>query len=204
MEWRLPLGARPEREGVTFRVWAPDVRKVDVVLFDEKGKETATRRLERDNKGYFSGLVEGVGPGARYMYRLDGDKLRPDPASRFQPEDVHGPSAVVDPAFPWQDGAWRGLPLERFVIYELHVGTFTPEGTFDAVIPHLDALKDLGVTAIEIMPVAQFPGARNWGYDGVNLFAAQNSYGGPDGLRQLVDACHGRGLAAILDCVYNH
>jgi maltooligosyltrehalose trehalohydrolase len=192
-----PLGAN----GCRFVVWAPNCKQVDVSLEVPDGR---TVPMERDAHGYFTATVRDVVPGARYRYRLDGEKLRPDPASRSQPEGVHGPSAVVDPAFPWQDAGWRGLPLERFVTYELHVGTYTPEGTFDAVIPYLDTLKDLGITAVAIMPVAQFPGTRNWGYDGVDLFAAQHSYGGPDGLRRLVDACHQRGLAAILDCVYNH
>ncbi len=128
----------------------------------------------------------------------------PDPASRLQPEGVHQASQVVDLRFPWTDGAWRGLLLEQFVFYELHVGTFTKEGTFDAVIPHLQELADLGVTAIEIMPVAQFPGTRNWGYDGVYPFAVQSSWGGPAGLQRLVDACHAHGLVAVLDVVYNH
>jgi maltooligosyltrehalose trehalohydrolase len=192
-----PLGA----DGCRFVVWAPNCERVEVCLEAPDGR---TVPMARDDRGYFTATVGGVTPGAQYRYRLEGEKLRPDPASRFQPESVHGPSAVVDPAFPWSDEDWRGLPLERFVIYELHVGTYTPEGTFDAIIPHLDGLKALGITAVEIMPVAQFPGARNWGYDGVDLFAAQHSYGGPDGLRRLVDACHQRGLAAILDCVYNH
>jgi len=148
-------------------------------------------------------VLEDVPPGSLYLIRLDG-RERPDPASRFQPEGVHGPSQVVDLHRDWQDAAWRGLPLSGYVFYELHVGTFTPEGTFDAVIPHLDELRDLGVTAIEIMPVAQFPGGRNWGYDGVYPWAVQNSYGGPHGLQRLVDACHQRGLAVVLDVVYNH
>ncbi len=163
--------------------------------------------MERDEWGYHRATVAGVAPGARYRYRLDGrgEKERPDPASRFQPEGVHGPSVVTDPgSFRWSDAAWAGLPMEQFVIYELHIGTFTPQGTFDAVIPHLDTLKELGVTAIEVMPVAQFPGDRGWGYDGVQLYAVQHSYGGPEGLMRLVDACHARGLAAILDVVYNH
>ncbi len=196
------LGTTPLGGGwCRFIVWAPNCERVEVALEAPDGRAIP---MARDARGYFTATIADVSPGARYRYRLDGDKLRPNPASRFQPEGVHGPSAVVDPAFPWRDGDWPGLLLERFVIYELHTGTFTPEGTFDAIIPHLDGLKDLGVTAIEIMPVAQFPGERNWGYDGVDLFAAQDSYGGPDGLRRLVDACHRRGLAAILDCVYNH
>jgi maltooligosyltrehalose trehalohydrolase len=182
-----------------FCVWAPLARRVEVVL------EGGSAPMERDDEGYHRATMAGVAPGARYHYRLDGEKERPDPVSRFQPEGVHGPSAVTDPAaFRWSDAAWAGLPVERFVIYELHVGTFTPEGTFDAAIPHLDTLKELGVTAIEIMPVAQYPGDRGWGYDGVQLYAVQNSYGGPEGLMRLVDACHARGLAALLDVVYNH
>ncbi|MCZ7525999.1 MAG: malto-oligosyltrehalose trehalohydrolase [Acidimicrobiia bacterium] len=145
-----------------------------------------------------------MAPGNRYRYRLDGDRELPDPASCSQPEGVHGPSAVVDPEFPWSDAGWSPPPLPRWVLYELHVGTFSPEGTFDGVVPHLDRLADLGVTAVELMPVAEFPGPRNWGYDGVDLFAAHHGYGGLDGLRRLVDACHSRGLAVVLDVVYNH
>jgi maltooligosyltrehalose trehalohydrolase len=154
--------------------------------------------------GYHQAVVEGVGPGTQYKYRLAGGRELPDPVSRYQPEGVHGPSQVIDPRFDWQDKHWFGLPIEDYIIYELHVGTLTPEGTFDAVIPRLDELVDVGITAIEIMPVAQFPGSRNWGYDGVFPFAVQNSYGGSAGLKKLVNACHQRGLAAILDVVYNH
>jgi maltooligosyltrehalose trehalohydrolase len=146
-----------------------------------------------------------VVPGARYQYRLDADRYRPDPASRWQPAGVHGPSVVVDPgAFRWTDAEFRGHALADLVFYELHVGTFTNAGTFEAIIPHLDNLAALGVTALELMPVAEFPGSRNWGYDGVHLFAPQSTYGGPQGLRRLVDACHARGLSLILDVVYNH
>lgn len=160
--------------------------------------------LEKADRGYFQGLAEDVSPGSHYFYRIDGHLERPDPASGFQPQGVHGPSQVVDHRFPWEDGHWRGLSLYNYVIYELHVGTFTPEGTFEAVIPFLDELRELGVTAIELMPAAQFPGARNWGYDGVHPFAVQNTYGGPQGLKKLVNACHLKGLAVILDVVYNH
>lgn len=150
-------------------------------------------------------MAENVFPGTSYIYRLDDERERPDPASRFQPEGVHGPSQVVDPhEFRWDDGDWKGTPLKDYIVYELHVGTFTPEGTFDAVIPRLDYLVELGLTAIEIMPVGQFPGGRNWGYDGVYPFAPQNSYGGPAGLKTLVNACHKSGLAVVLDVVYNH
>lgn len=160
--------------------------------------------LPKGPRGYFEGIVEGVKPGALYLYRLDGGQERPDPASKSQPQGVHNPSRVVDPRFPWQDRHWHGLSLHNYVIYELHVGTFTEEGTFAAIIPYLDELRELGVTALELMPVAQFPGGRNWGYDGVHPFAAQNTYGGPEGLKELVNACHLRGLAVILDVVYNH
>jgi maltooligosyltrehalose trehalohydrolase len=150
-------------------------------------------------------VAEEAPPGALYLYRLDGNKERPDPASRFQPQGVHGPSQVIDRnVFPRENGEWTGLPLESYILYELHVGTFTTEGTFDAVIPRLDALKELGVTAVELMPVAQFPGSRNWGYDGVYPFAVQDSYGGPEGLKKLVSACHRREMAVVLDVVYNH
>jgi maltooligosyltrehalose trehalohydrolase len=138
-----------------------------------------------------------------YVYVLDGTAI-PDPASRLQTQGVHGPSTVLSPAFDWRDQGWFGMPLQQYVIYELHVGTFTPAGTFEAIISHLDDLRDLGITAIEIMPVAQFPGGRNWGYDGVYPFAVQDSYGGPTGLKRLVNACHLKGLAVVLDVVYNH
>lgn len=162
--------------------------------------------MEETERRCFEAVVPAVPVGSRYFYNINGDKDRPDPYARFQPEGVHGPSEVVDPnAFAWSDQGWRGIPLEASIFYELHTGTFTPEGTFDAIIPHLNYLKnDLGITAIEFMPIAQFPGRRNWGYDGVHLFAPQNSYGGPDGLRRLVDACHAVGLAVVLDVVYNH
>jgi maltooligosyltrehalose trehalohydrolase len=184
-----------------FRVWAPRARSVELHLLAPGDRLVP---MERDRAGYFVAVVEGVAPGSRYRYRLDGEVERADPASRFQPEGVEGPSEVVSLAFPWTDAGWAGIPLDRYILYELHVGTFTPEGTFAAVIPHLDELKSLGITAVEIMPVAQFPGGRNWGYDGVFPFAAQNTYGGPRGLKELVDACHARGLAAVLDVVYNH
>jgi maltooligosyltrehalose trehalohydrolase len=160
--------------------------------------------MEPHERGYYEATVDGIEPGNLYIYRLDDGKDRPDPASRFQPRGVHGPSQVMTSSFPWEDDSWSGLPLEQYVIYELHAGTFTPEGTFDAIIAHLDRLKELGVTAIELMPVVQFPGDRNWGYDGVDLFAVQSSYGGPAGLKRLVNACHLHGLAVVLDVVYNH
>jgi maltooligosyltrehalose trehalohydrolase len=161
--------------------------------------------MEPAGGGYWTARVEGVTPGALYFFTLDEELDRPDPASRLQPCGVHGASAVVHAtSHQWEDVGWRGMDLADMVIYELHVGVFTPEGTFDAIIPRLDALKDVGINTIEIMPVSQFPGERNWGYDGVYPFAVQNSYGGHDGLKRLVDACHGRGMAVILDVVYNH
>ena len=185
-----------------FLVWAPLCKGVSIRVFG------ATERIipmEKGPKGYWHALADGVLPGAHYLYDLGEGRVRPDPASRFQPEGVHGPSAIVDPhAFAWDDGRWRGLPLTDFIIYELHVGAFTQTGTFEAVIPCLDHLCELGVTAVELMPVSQFPGSRNWGYDGVYPFAPQNSYGGPGGLKMLINECHRRGLAVILDVVYNH
>jgi maltooligosyltrehalose trehalohydrolase len=183
-----------------FRVWAPSARRVEVrITFPGE------RVVElREEGGYYRATAEGVEPGSLYTYRLDGRVERPDPASRSQPRGVHGPARVVDPEFPWEDHCWFGLPLKDYVIYELHVGAFTPEGTFEAILPHLEDLKKLGVTALEIMPVAQFPGNRNWGYDGVYPFAVQGSYGGPTGLKKLIDACHQKGLAVVLDVVYNH
>ncbi|HXH82319.1 MAG TPA: malto-oligosyltrehalose trehalohydrolase [Candidatus Tectomicrobia bacterium] len=196
----LPLGAIPGDAVTTFRVWAPRCRAVEVVV---EGRRPEPLQPRAD--GLFERPVPGVAAGMRYQYRLDGDRYRPDPVSRFQPEGVHGPSVVVDPAeFAWTDGAFRGHALADLVFYELHVGTFTTAGTFEAVIPHLPALVDLGITAIELMPVAEFPGSRNWGYDGAHLFAPQSTYGGPRGLRRLVDAAHRHGLSVVLDVVYNH
>ena len=154
--------------------------------------------------GYFRAHAHDVRPGALYRFRLAGGDERPDPASRFQPQGVHGPSQVVDPLFDWHDASWRGIELRDCIFYELHVGTFTPEGTFEAVIPRLAELADLGVTAIELMPVAEFDGDHGWGYDGVDLFAPHHAYGGPPGLKKLVNACHSTGLAVFLDVVYNH
>ncbi len=194
------LGASPQEGGCRFTVWAPAAERVDVHLLDP-GRVEPLRPI---GDGYFEALVAEAAPGRRYRYRLDGGEDLPDPASALQPEGVAGPSQIVDPHFAWTDGAWRGRPLAELVLYELHVGTFTPEGTFDAIVPRLPALAELGVTAIELMPVAQFPGARNWGYDGVFPYAVQDSYGGPDGLRRLVDACHAAGLAVCVDVVHNH
>ncbi|HUT69268.1 MAG TPA: malto-oligosyltrehalose trehalohydrolase [Desulfatiglandales bacterium] len=202
MTTELSLGATYLGEGrCQFLVWAPLVQRVEVRLM---GSQDRIFPLQPGARGYYHGIVEGVAPGSLYRYRLDGERERPDPVSRFQPQGVHGPSQVVDTHFPWDDGTWPGIFLQDYIIYELHVGLFSPEGTFEAMITYLDELKELGITAIELMPVAQFPGDRNWGYDGAYPFAVQNTYGGPEGLKILVNACHRKGLAVILDIVYNH
>jgi maltooligosyltrehalose trehalohydrolase len=204
---RRGVGADVLADGsVHARVWAPYARGVAVVLEANPGAQTEPVTLTAEERGYFSGFLPAAGPGTRYRLRLDDEEtLMADPASRFQPDGVHGPSMVVDPAaFAWEVDEWEVPPFRDWVLYELHVGAFTPEGTFTAAIRRLPYLKDLGVTAIELMPIAQFPGERNWGYDGVFPYAAHNSYGGPDGLRRLVDAAHRHGIAVILDVVYNH
>ena len=197
----VTLGAKYLGDGKTrFEVWAPRAAKVDLHILSPQDRMVS---MELKPRGYHEAVVDNVEPGSRYFYRLN-DKERPDPASCFQPEGVHGPSQVTAPDFSWQDRSWFGLPLTEYILYELHVGTFTPEGTFDAIVPRLDYLKELGVTAVELMPVAQFPGSRNWGYDCAAPFAAQNSYGGPESLKRLVDTCHLKNLAVVLDVVYNH
>ncbi|MBC7819110.1 MAG: malto-oligosyltrehalose trehalohydrolase [Planctomycetaceae bacterium] len=189
---------------IYWSVWAPNAESVQLVLMAEDGSRCEVP-MERELSGEFVQQLDCLGEGQRYGFRVNGGPLRPDPASRWQPEGVHRPSAVFCPEhFFWTDQAWHGVPRDQLVIYELHVGTFTPEGTFDAIIPRLESLRELGITAIELMPVAQFPGSRNWGYDGVHPFAVQNSYGGPLGLQNLINACHQIGLAVILDVVYNH
>ena len=205
---RLSPGATFLADGrCRFLVWAPLADAIDLRIVSPHEHVT---RLEKIGKGYHQISLADIDPAAHYVYRLHSQqspgsvKERPDPASRYQPRGVHGPSQVVFPAFDWTDADWPGQPLSQYIIYELHVGTFTPEGTFDAVIPYLDRLTDIGVTALELMPVAQFPGDRNWGYDGTYPFAAQHSYGGPQSLKRLVDACHRKGLAVVLDVVYNH
>jgi maltooligosyltrehalose trehalohydrolase len=192
----------PGTGACTFRVWAPLRGRVEVKIIAPVEQIVP---MDRDAGGCWQATVRGIGPGARYVFRLENDRDRPDPASRYQPEGVHGPSEVVDhTAFNWTDKAWNGLALPSMIMYELHTGTFTPEGTFDGTISRLGDLKNLGINAIELMPVAQFPGKRNWGYDGVYPFAVQNSYGGPEGLKRLVNASHARDIAVILDVVYNH
>jgi maltooligosyltrehalose trehalohydrolase len=185
-----------------FRIWAPLLERLELRLVS--GTERSIP-LMKETDGSFAALVEEVRPGDRYLYRLGEGLERPDPLSHAQPDGVFGASAVVDhDAFRWHDIGWRGVPLEEMVIYELHVGTFTPEGTFAGVIAKLPYLQDLGVNAVELMPVAQFAGTRNWGYDGVYPFAVQASYGSPEDMKSLVDECHARSLAVILDVVYNH
>jgi maltooligosyltrehalose trehalohydrolase len=203
--WRMMRGTTITAEGVTFSVWAPRAR--EVVVHVATGRAAGDHPLVRldGERGVWSAMVPEVVAGDRYGFRLDGGDPLPDPRSRSQPDGVHALSEVVDPgAFAWEDGDWPGVNLPDFVLYELHVGTFTPEGTFDAVIPRLGQLAALGVTAIEIMPVSEFPGRRNWGYDGVHLYAPHHAYGGPEGLRRLVNAAHGHGLGVVLDVVYNH
>jgi maltooligosyltrehalose trehalohydrolase len=197
--WERRLGATPIGGGlVEFRVWAPNAERVAVRI---AGRD---HDLPEEGEGIHAARVAAA-HGDDYGYVLDGRDPLPDPASRWQPEGLRGPSRVVDhTGFEWTDGTFAGVPLAGMVIYELHVGTFTPEGTFDAAIGHLDALRELGITAVELMPVAEFPGARGWGYDGVYLSAAQSSYGGPEGLQRFVDAAHGHGIAVLLDVVYNH
>jgi maltooligosyltrehalose trehalohydrolase len=185
----------------SFLVWASRAQQVDICIIEPRERAVPMQAV---GCGYFHAVVEGISAGALYRYRLNGEKERPDPASRYQPRGVHGPSQIIDGRFDWNDSRWHGLRLEKYVLYELHVGTFTPEGTFDSIIPRLATLKDLGVTAIELMPVAQFPGDRNWGYDGVYPYAVQASYGGPLALKRFVDACHQHGIAVALDVVYNH
>ena len=203
--WRLRRGATVMPAGTTFSVWAPAASSV-VVHVESGGLAGAHPLAHADGqRGVWEGSVPGVKAGDRYGYRLDDDDPLPDPVSRSQPDGVHGLSEVVDPAsFEWTDEAWRGLPLADFVIYEVHIGTFTHDGTFDAAAARLPELVALGVTAIELMPVASFPGRRNWGYDGVGLYAPQVSYGGPEGLRRLVNTAHAVGLGVVLDVVYNH
>ncbi len=199
----MPFGAELLVDGATrFRLWAPGVRQV--MLETAVGEVRSDRAMTDGGEGWFEAVLDDAPAGTRYGYRT-GDLLFPDPAARCNPQDVHGPSMVVDPlAFDWQDGGWLGRDWEEAVIYELHIGTFTPEGTFAAAIGRLDYLADLGVSALEIMPVADFPGRRNWGYDGVLPFAPDASYGPPEDLKRLIEAAHRRGLMVLLDVVYNH
>lgn len=191
-----------ENGACTFCVWAPEKTSIELLL---QTKSTELHALQKQQHGYWTVTLDSIAPGTKYLYRIDGKLERPDPASFFQPEGVHGASAVVNLRDGMTDAAgWNGIPLRDMVIYELHVGTFSPQGNFQGVIDKLPYLAELGINAIELMPIAQFPGRRNWGYDGVFPFAVQNSYGGPEGLRDLVEACHRSGIAVILDVVFNH
>ena len=205
VERRLPIGVEPGPDGgADVRVWAPRCQSVALVLESNDGISSETP-LHADTDGYFSRFVPGVSAGCRYRFRLNDEDSYPDPASRFQPEGPHGPSEVVDPsAFFWSDGDWPGAGLRGAVIYELHIGTFTTAGTWDAARRELPALRDLGINVIEVMPIADFPGQFGWGYDGVNLFAPSRLYGTPDEARQFIDDAHRLGIGVILDLVYNH
>ena len=198
------LGATVQGDKTEFRVWAPNAQRVTLRLLRNSGSREDLA-MQRGNNSEFH-LIADARAGDKYYYLLDDDPLQiPDPVSRFLPDGVHGATGIVDPdAFTWTDQNWRGVPYREYVIYELHVGTFTPEGTFNSAINKLDYLKDLGITAVEIMPVHAFPGKRNWGYDGVSMYAVQESYGGPEGLKRFVNAAHQKGLAVVLDVVYNH
>lgn len=200
---RRSFGAQPLAGATRFSVWAPRAAGVSVLV--ESGSRAGEHAMARAETGTFSATVRGIGPGDLYRYRVDGSAPMPDPASRFQPLGVHGPSEVIDPAaYRWNDEGWCGVDPARAVIYELHVGTFTVEGTFRAAAARLPYLRDLGVTIVELMPVADFPGTRNWGYDGVDLYAPARVYGRPDDLRRFVEDAHRNGLGVMLDVVYNH
>lgn len=203
---RLPAGAEVlPSGGVHFRVWAPKCRTVEVVIEGGPGTGAAPAALEAEDGGWFAGTVASAAAGTLYRYRLDGGDALPDPASRFQPQGPHGPSEVIDPgAFAWTDGDWRGVGPTGQVVYELHVGCFTPRGTWTAAADELDELARLGITLVEVMPVADFPGEFGWGYDGVDLYAPTRLYGRPDDFRRFVDRAHAAGVGVILDVVYNH
>ncbi len=200
-EQGLTLGAHVTKEGVQFRCWAPRADRVEVVL-ESQGTVHA---LAEQSDGYWTGLVPEASAGMRYRYRLNGEQAYPDPCSRFQPEGPHGASLIIDPcAYRWKDQMWRGVTMHGQVIYELHIGTFTSAGTFDSAITRLDDVKELGITVIEVMPIAEFPGRWNWGYDGVGLYAPAHVYGDEESFKRFVDEAHQRGLGVILDVVYNH
>lgn len=199
----MKIGPQYNRDGKSeFVVWAPFLEEIELEIITPAERIVP---MEKDPAGYWRGVAPSVLEGTLYRYRLASDKVSPDPASHSQPHGVHEASQVINhTSFTWEDKGWKGIPLSRMIMYELHVGAFTPEGTFDAIIRRLGELKELGVNAIELMPVAQFPGERNWGYDGVYPFSVQASYGGPAGLKRLVNECHKHGVAVILDVVYNH
>lgn len=198
----MPFGAECSEEGgVRFRLWAPKAEKVDLCL---QGDKPLRFRMSRKNEAWFEVITDAARPGDLYRYQIGDEVEVPDPASRFQPQDVHGPSEIIDPSFDWADQSWHGRPWEEAVIYELHVGTFTPEGTFGGVEKKLDYLAGVGVTAIELMPLSDFSGRRNWGYDGVLPYAPDSSYGRPEDLKRLIQSAHAKGLMVFLDVVYNH
>src|SRR5215467_6267124 len=200
LQRRLPVGAEPAGGGVHFRVWAPRRKQIEVVL-----DQSSAVPLDREPNGYFSGIADSARAGMHYRFRLDGALLVPDPASRFQPEGPHGPSEIINPSsFHWKDDGWHGVRIEGQVIYEMHIGTFTQEGTWKAAREVLPELAETGITLLELMPVAEFPGRFGWGYDGVDLFAPTHLYGTPDDFRGFVDRAHSAGLGVILDVVYNH
>jgi len=201
---RMPFGVERQQDGgCRFRLWAPAARHIDLCL--EDGSKESILPMQPEKDGWFSLTTNRARPGTLYRYRINGDQRVPDPASRFQPQDVHGPSQVIDSgAWEWTDSEWRGRPWEEAVIYELHVGSFTKSGNYAGVIQQLDELVELGITAIELMPLSDFPGRRNWGYDGVLPFAPDSCYGTPDELKNLVQGAHARGLMVFLDVVYNH
>jgi maltooligosyltrehalose trehalohydrolase len=204
-KWQLEMGANCLQNGHTqFKVWAPKAQVLSVVSMKE-GQEITQYSMKPTGRGIFELTLSNSLLSPDYFYRIDNQDLRPDPVSRWQPFGIHGPSRVYDPqSFQWNDSTWKGIPLKDYIIYELHIGTFTSEGTCEAIIHKLPYLLQLGVTAIELMPIIEFPGERNWGYDGVCPFAPHHSYGGPIGLKKLINACHEAGLAVILDIVYNH
>ncbi len=203
--YEMPFGATVTEEGnVHFQLWAPEAKKVELCLV-EKNDRGRILEMDVDEQGWYRLITDQAGPGTLYQYRVDEDLMVPDPASRYQPQDIQGPSQVVDPStFQWTDQTWTGRPWEEVVLYELHVGTFTPEGTYTGVKNKLDYLKEIGVTAIELMPIADFPGERNWGYDGVLPFAPDHTYGTPDELKDLIQTAHEKGIMVFLDVVYNH
>ena len=190
------FGPEIRDDGVTFRLWAPAAKTVDLLL-------DTTFTME-GHEGWYRLFCPDVKPGAHYQFRIDGEIVIPDPGSRFQPQDVNGPSEVIEQRYAWTTPDWKGRRWEETVIYELHVGAFTPEGTYRALIERLDHLVETGITALELMPVADFPGRWNWGYDGVLPFAPDSAYGRPEDLKALIDAAHARGLMVFLDVVYNH
>ena len=199
MTWKQWLGAAPDGAGTHFRVWPPRADSLSVRVMGG-----APVPLRREEEGYFAGYAPGVRPGARYLFRFPDGRERPDPASLLQPEGVHGPSEVVDLAAIAPRSPRAGVPVEKLIFCEIHLGTYTGEGTANAAARYMPELAESLYTAVEVMPVAAFPGTRNWGYDGVAPFAAHEAYGGPAGLARLVDAAHAAGLSAFLDVVYNH